>query len=36
MKKEYISLEIALLFMDNMDVITTSDNDVMSDDIFDD
>ena len=36
MKKEYISLEIELFFLSNQDVITSSFNDVIGDDIFDD
>ena len=36
MKKEYISLEIELFFLSNQDVITSSFDDLVSDDIFDD
>ena len=40
MKKEYISLEIELFFLNNQDVITSSDsqadNDIVGSDIFDD
>jgi hypothetical protein len=40
MKKEYISLEIELFFLNNQDVITASDwqadNDIVGSDIFDD
>ena len=34
MKKEYISLEVELVFMDAQDIVTTSNNDVTGDDIF--
>ncbi len=36
MKKEYLSLEIELFFLANNDVITTSSNDLTSDDVFGD
>ena len=37
MKKEYISLEVELIILDNQDIVTTSDNDVIGgDDIFND
>lgn len=36
MKKEYYSLEIELFFLVNNDVITTSGNDLTSDDDFED
>ncbi len=35
--KQYISLEIQLIFLENTDIVTASvgDNDITSDDIFD-
>lgn len=39
MKKEYLQLEIELLFLDKQDIVTASDsqadNDIVSGDIFD-
>ena len=36
MKKEYISLEVDLVFMAEQDIITASGDDIIGDDIFDD
>ena len=38
MKKEYISLEVDLLYLDAQDIVTASndENDIFGDDIFDD
>jgi hypothetical protein len=37
MKKEYISLEIDLVLLDTQDIVrTSSDHDIVGDDMFDD
>ena len=36
MKKEYISLELELVYLDEQDIVTMSKNDIVGDDIFND